>query len=254
MSGMRARMLHASISNSERVARLSCDGARLLFTWLIPHCDNLGRLRAEPIQLKASVMPRHVSTLPQLKRWTDEMHRLGLVQVYTSQGQRFLVVNNWSQYQRLHVNHSTSSNLPPPPDNVRSASVVPTENVALEVEGEGEGEGEDKHIPSSAAPMVSVGLASLNGNAKTSKDDPAPREWFLSEFWPKYPRRVGRSAALGAFLSVVRGLPESKHDSFADLLLSGLERDLVTEWADRAPDKIPHAATWINQRRWEDDR
>ena len=41
-----SRMLHKSISHSIQVNRLSPE-ARLLFTWMIPHADDEGRIKGE---------------------------------------------------------------------------------------------------------------------------------------------------------------------------------------------------------------
>ena len=43
----RARMLSPTISTSERVNMLSTKAA-LLYTWLLAHCDDQGRLSADP--------------------------------------------------------------------------------------------------------------------------------------------------------------------------------------------------------------
>jgi hypothetical protein len=54
----RARMLSKTISTDDRVAQLPCPVARLLFSWLIAHADNCGRLRAEPGLVRNLVLPR----------------------------------------------------------------------------------------------------------------------------------------------------------------------------------------------------
>lgn len=70
-----------------------------------------------------------------------------------------------------------------------------------------------------------------------------PQEGIFLAFWRAYPRKVARLAAWKAFLRTgVKG----------DTLLAGLAWYCRTEWKDRPVDKIPHAATWLNQRRWED--
>lgn len=85
-------------------------------------------------------------------------------------------------------------------------------------------------------------------------DDPTPEQWFLREFWPRYPRKVGRHEALQKFLAIVKKTAPSKHDELADQLMAGLERELATEWLGRPPDKLPHAKTWIGNFRWQEER
>ena len=52
----KARMLHNKISTLLQVNRLSLP-AKLLFTWMIAHADDEGRLRGEPEYIKATVVP-----------------------------------------------------------------------------------------------------------------------------------------------------------------------------------------------------
>lgn len=65
--------------------------------------------------------------------------------------------------------------------------------------------------------------------------------------WPDYPRKVGKPAALRAW----RAIKPQNQETF-DAIDAGLSR-WVSEW--RGVDKryIPHPATWLNQRRWEDE-
>ena len=70
------------------------------------------------------------------------------------------------------------------------------------------------------------------------------REAF-ARIWHRYPRRVGKSAAVRAF----ERIPKS------DWYL--IEFALVhfgNEVSEREPRYIPHAATWLNQRRYEEYR
>ena len=48
------------------------------------------------------------------------------------------------------------------------------------------------------------------------------------------------------------GRDYSGHEALLTELVTGLEWYQRHEWKDREQDKIPHAATWLNQRRWED--
>lgn len=52
----KARMIHKKISASTQVNRLTLP-ARLLFSWMIPHADDEGRIKGEPEYIKAVVVP-----------------------------------------------------------------------------------------------------------------------------------------------------------------------------------------------------
>ena len=70
--------------------------------------------------------------------------------------------------------------------------------------------------------------------------------WFSQEFWPVYPRREAKVAALRSARAVLR-TPELRAAALRALTLQ------LPDLTSRPPDKRPHPATWINGRRWEDE-
>ena len=67
----------------------------------------------------------------------------------------------------------------------------------------------------------------------------------FAEFWKEYPRKVAKADAMKAWA-------KAKVNGDFDKLLSTLAEQKQTKaWSD--PQFIPHAATWINGRRWEDE-
>jgi len=110
----RARMLSKKISTDSRVAQLSGPLARLLFTWMIPHADSLGRLRGEPAYLRTLVIPHEPHVTDQdVATWLAEMNAFGLVQTYEVDGGSYVVFPAWSRHQRL--DRMKYSDLPDPP-------------------------------------------------------------------------------------------------------------------------------------------
>ena len=98
-------------------------------------------------------------------------------------------------------------------------------------------------------PSTVVEDASRNGRVKPKTQTPEEREWqdtFLGWFWLKYPRHVGKQPALRAFMKIT-----PMNQATVNAMDQGLDRSLA-EWSGRDQDKIPHATTWLNQRRWED--
>lgn len=68
---------------------------------------------------------------------------------------------------------------------------------------------------------------------------------FFSEFWEAYPRKAGKGAAQKAFSKVKVPL---------DTLLTALEQQKRSDqWNRDGGQYIPYPATWLNQRRWEDE-
>src|SRR5215831_165985 len=71
---------------------------------------------------------------------------------------------------------------------------------------------------------------------------PSPPPEFEA-FWRAYPRRVGKQAAVRAFVSACRRVS-------AETIAAGLER-VKSGWTD--PQYTPHPATWLNRGGWEDE-
>ena len=71
--------------------------------------------------------------------------------------------------------------------------------------------------------------------------------WFEQKFWPFYPRKAGKDAALKAMRRAA-----GKSAKLRDEILAGLYRQLPA-LQSREPQYVPHAATWINQKRWTDE-
>jgi hypothetical protein len=71
------------------------------------------------------------------------------------------------------------------------------------------------------------------------------REWF-GPWWESYPRKEAKQPAEITWGRIVRD------KATADAALVGLKAQLPDLLA-RERDKIPHPATWINQRRWTDE-
>lgn len=65
-------------------------------------------------------------------------------------------------------------------------------------------------------------------------------------FWAVYPRKEGKQAARKAFAKL------APDDQLLNTMLTAIQKQKQTDqWSD--PRYIPHPATWLNGRRWEDE-
>jgi len=95
-------------------------------------------------------------------------------------------------------------------------------------------------VPKTGTPHVPKQVHKRETSIDTSKDIP-PISPPFAEFWTKYPRKVAKSKAAAAW----RLLKQSERDAaFAALPSWPFQPD---------PQFQPHAATWLRQRRWEDE-
>jgi uncharacterized protein YdaU (DUF1376 family) len=67
-------------------------------------------------------------------------------------------------------------------------------------------------------------------------------------FWAAYPKHVGKAAAVKAFAAL------KADDAILGTLLDALARHCrLPQWVKDDGEFVPHPATWLRQRRWEDD-
>lgn len=245
----RIRTVKPDFWEDEKVAELSRD-ARLLFIAVWNQADDEGRLRWSPELLKAKAFPydddldaKGVGAL------MVELQEAGLVVPYTPTErlipgtfpERSLnvlgLVSNFLKHQK--ISHPQPSQLPAPPaetpvpqpftersGNDHGSCPEGSSLNGMELKGI-EGKGIDKTLPASAPPQL-----------------PAEPAEFV-EFWQAYPHKIGKPAARKAWKQASRD---------PDAVMRGLKRwsDFWTA-AKTQIQFVPHPATWLNQRRWEDE-
>lgn len=107
------RILKTQISLSEQVNDLSIHAA-LLFTWMIPHADDFGRMQGGSRVVKALVVPmRDDFTSSLVDECLNEMNQASLIQRYEIEGFLYIQFPNWEVHQSgLHKR--TKSKYPEP--------------------------------------------------------------------------------------------------------------------------------------------
>lgn len=70
----------------------------------------------------------------------------------------------------------------------------------------------------------------------------------FGRFWEAYPNKTGKGAAEKAYAKAIRFL--SGHDPPGQLLDAVARAKLGRQWGEGF---VPNPATWLNQRRWEDE-
>jgi len=95
---------------------------------------------------------------------------------------------------------------------------------------------------------IKLQLAALEAklNAVEGRSDKSRKE-FLEEFWPAYPRKVAKAAALAAYQKRRNG---DTMPPVADLVAAINRQRQGNQWRHGI---IPNASTWINGARWEDE-
>lgn len=151
------RMISKSISISERVNRLTDTFHILLFTWMIPHSDDFGRLFGSPLKVKALVVPMLDKTIKEVEEALCCLHREGLINWYEVGSDKYIQIENFDHHQSgLHKR--TKSKFPEPPGNSGNFPEIPSEENRTEenrTEEKGrEQKGSEKSFPSADDPPV----------------------------------------------------------------------------------------------------
>jgi hypothetical protein len=106
-----ARMLHLSISKSLQVDSLPLP-ARLLFTWMIAHADDDGRIKGEPKYIKGSVVPLTNWSTKNIQKYLELMKKIGLIYYWQENDQWFVEFVKWNMYQHIRSDRYKTSDLP----------------------------------------------------------------------------------------------------------------------------------------------
>jgi hypothetical protein len=237
----RSRTLRPGFFTSFTLAQVSRD-CRLFFGGLWVEADDEGRLIDSPKMLAGAIFPHDDDvTVKVANGWLDDLVGIEAIVRYETEGGRYIVISNFGDHQKPP--HATPSKLPAPPLTSTGADArEPRENSRAPRENEGDSTG-------NAALGLGLGLGSGLGLLSTAPagggdgEVLAPGAGF-DEFWSAYPRKVGKPSALKAW----KRIKPVDHEPVA----AGVSR-----WADywqasrTRLEHIPHPATWLNDRRWE---
>ncbi len=107
----KARMLHKKISISQQMELLSLP-AQLLFTWMISHADDDGRLRGETRYVKASVVPLKDWSVKKIGDYLQEMVIAELIHLWSQNGETYIEFIKWRDHQYIRKDRHIPSSLP----------------------------------------------------------------------------------------------------------------------------------------------
>lgn len=107
----KARMLHKKISVSVQVNKLSLP-TRLLFTWMIPHADDEGKMKGDPEFIKATVVPMVRWSFKKIREYLEEIKDKQLIYYWQENGEWFVEFIKWKEHQQIRKDRFSPSDLP----------------------------------------------------------------------------------------------------------------------------------------------
>ncbi len=105
------RMLHAKISVSLQVNKLP-EPAQLLFTWMISHADDEGRLKGEAESIRALVVPMKHWSLKKVESYLVAMKNEGLIYRWQTKNEWIIEFVKWTDHQYIQKDRFKASTLP----------------------------------------------------------------------------------------------------------------------------------------------
>jgi hypothetical protein len=210
----KGRMLQNRISKSNKIASLSSDTVRLLYTWMLAHLDVNGNFYADPVMVNNLVFTRLGHSIKTISSALDELADTGLIVRYQIDGETYLNYPDFLEKQpRLNPDREGTPDIPniTPESLLNNSGVTPTQYKIRE--------------------------------DKISKDKPM-NEGF-EDFWKSYPKKVNKKEAITAFKKVSIPL---------DTILKAIEKQKKSDqWLKDNGQFIPYPSTWLNQERWNDE-
>ena len=211
------RILREGVLTSPRVAKLNWPD-EVFYRRLMSVVDDFGRYYADPGMLRAACYPRQLSKVSDsdIEKWLACVQKAALVRVYEAQdSERYLELLDFRQQVR-----AKESKFP----QMRSSCVADEQQKIA-----------NEHLDVVVSVDVSV-----------TREDEA----FFERFWSSYPNHSAKQNALKAWKKL-----KLKPD---DQRIEAMRRALTLakqsrEWAKDGGEFIPHAATWLNGQRWEDE-
>lgn len=215
------RILKESICTSENVDSLSAFHETFFYR-LIVNCDDYGRMDARPKILASRLFPLKDIRSAQVEDALRALTSAELVTLYEVNGKPFLQMNTWDRHQQVRAKKSKY----PSPD---------------------EGIGYQLISDDSKCPRNPIQNES-ESESKTKAETAQARNARFDRFWAAYPRKEAKPRAKSEFDKL------SPDEVLLERMLSAIARwKGSAQWQEDGGKYIPHPATWIHQKRWEDD-
>lgn len=219
------RVVRDDMLDSERYLGLSSDTARMLFVHFILVADDLGNSEASDLFIRRRLLT-HATTNAAISTLLSELSDVDLVRVYEVDGKRYVHIPRFRQRLRY-----TKSAHPRPPENLECLEI---RELLLK---------RPDLCPTADSPKTD---SSRKKRSEEKRSNPLAQAF--ARFWEHYPKRVSKGQAEKAFRSL------QPSEQLLASILAGLERAKTSDqWQRENGRFIPHPATWIRAKGWEDE-
>lgn len=227
------RIIKESICTSENIEQLS-SFQETVFYRLLVNCDDYGCFDARVKVVASRLFPLKVIRPAEIIKALNKLAEAGLIILYEAKGKPYLKVVKWSDHQRVRV----SKHKYPMPEEGTVCGELP--QVAASC---GEMRPESNPIQSESNPNPNP-----NPTREPREEKDTDHELRFDRFWDAYPRKESKPAARKAFDKV---RPDGE---LLSKMIDSIERwKRSQQWQENGGQFIPYPASWLNQRKWEDE-
>lgn len=200
----KGRMIYWKISYCKQLARCSIF-AKLLFTWLIPNSDDLGRIEGDPEILKGMLFPFDEKVAPAMIQ--DALRELAaeeLIAWYAVQGNCYIQFPNFEKYQKLRSDRTYKSDYPSfDSPGATDMSCHDNDSQRHDMSSLAHAGGEVKRSEENISCVFAPAEKPQKGGARVK---PGKGEYTTAfeEFWKNYPRKIEKKGAFKAWNTRLR--------------------------------------------------
>ena len=233
------RMIDKKVSVSEQVADLSILG-QLVFTWSVPHSDDVGFLPHSNRSLKAMIIPMIEIELTEFAKIVNDIVKKGLWKEIEHEEDKFYYLCSFNEHQTLKKDRQPQTLLKFTKDKVPRKSWFLLGNILEQIGIQKEDNGFQ---------MVSE----VKGSEVNRKEVKIIEEKF-EIFYKSYPRKVSKKKAGESYKRIMLKCNEGGRFKLAGSIMIGLEiAKKSDQWTKDDGKFSPHPTTWLNQERWTDE-
>lgn len=109
------RIVLKAICQSKKLSKLKTDGARLLYTWLIPNVDVNGCFSGDPKVIKGQVFTRLGKSAKTIEKYLLDLEENKLIVRYEANGDKYLCIPDFVDKQPyINPEREAKTTIPPP--------------------------------------------------------------------------------------------------------------------------------------------
>jgi hypothetical protein len=219
---MPSRMIRDALLNSDRFLGLPDNTARICYVSCLLTADDRGNLEASSgalVRLWRDFGPNSNAKAEDTAQFLSDKD---LVRLYEVDGKRYMHIPRFGQRMRSFKRACPAS---PWCESVEESTKSPA-----------------------ICQQVAASSGKSRPEVKRSEEKYTSAQTAFARFWDAYPKRVSKGRALKAWSKL------NPNELLTSEILQAVMRAKTSErWRKDAGQYVPHPATWLNDRGWEDE-